>query len=193
MRRLPPRTRPTRRTGRRPDFARPKGCSDDPACCTDRPRHRISGRSDYQGPPHMYLLSKEGNRHLLEFLRNLTPQVLLLSSALLLFVFWRKNPDAYLYLVLFAGISAMCIVAGIANINNFMDNAFSHSAVIAVERDRLKSESIDGYARIGRILRFIWKEKPGTLVELSVALLFVYGALIAILVASVITAMRAIG
>ncbi|MGH8244053.1 MAG: hypothetical protein ACRETY_11980 [Steroidobacteraceae bacterium] len=141
----------------------------------------------------MYLLSKDGRRHLLEFLRNLTPQVLLLSSALLLFVFWKRNPDAYLYLVLFVGISVMCIVAGIANINNFMDNAFSHSAAIAAERDRLKSESIDGSARIRQILRFIWKEKRGTLAEVLVAMLFVYGALIAILIASMITTMRALG
>jgi len=141
----------------------------------------------------MYLLSKEGSRHLLEFLRNLTPQVLLLSSALLLFVFWKRSQDAYLYLVLFAGISVMCIVAGIANISNFMDNAFSHSAAIAAERDRLKSESIDGYARIRRILRFIWREKRGTLTEVLVAMLFVYGALIAILIASMVTTMRALG
>lgn len=76
----------------------------------------------------MYLLSKEGSRHLLEFLRNLIPQGLLLSSALLLFVFWKRIHDVYLYLVVFAGISVMCIVASIANINNFMDNAFSQSA-----------------------------------------------------------------
>lgn len=107
---------------------------------------------------NMYLLSKEGSRHLLEFLRNLIPQVLLLSSALLLFVFWKRIHDVYPYLVVFAGISVMCIVASIANINNFMDNAFSQSAAIATERDRLKSESIDGYVRIRRILRFIWKK-----------------------------------
>ena len=87
----------------------------------------------------------------------------------------------------------MCNVAATANINNYMDNAFSHSAAIAAERDRLKAESINGYPRIRRIVNFIWKEKPGTLIELVIAMLFVYGALIAILVASVITAMRALG
>lgn len=85
------------------------------------------------------------------------------------------------------------MVAATANINNFMDNAFSHSTAIATERDRLRSESIDGYPWLRQIVRFIWKEKPATLAELVVALLFVYGALIAILIASMIAAARAIG
>jgi hypothetical protein len=88
----------------------------------------------------MYLLSKEGNRHLLEFLRNLTPQVLLLSTALLLFIFWEKRPQAYWYLMLAVGVSVMCLVGVVANVNNLMDNAFSHAAAIAAERDRLDAE-----------------------------------------------------
>jgi len=140
----------------------------------------------------MYLLSKEGSRHLLEFLRNLTAQVLLLSSALLLFVIWRKDPGSYLYLVLFLGVSVMCIIAIMANANNFMDNAFSHSAAIAQERDRLKAESIHGVARLRQIVKYIWAEKRGTFVELVVAMFFVYGALLAILIASVTAAMRAL-
>jgi len=87
----------------------------------------------------MYLLSKDGSRHLLEFLRNLTPQVLLLSSALIIFVLWRKSPESYVYLVLFVGVSAMCVVAAIANSGNFMDNAFSHSAAIAAVERQAKS------------------------------------------------------
>jgi hypothetical protein len=141
----------------------------------------------------MYLLSKDGSRHLLEFLRNLTPQVLLLSSALVIFVLWRKSPESYVYLVLFVGVSAMCVVAAIANSGNFMDNAFSHSVAIAAERDRLKSESVHGFSRLRGIIAYIWREKRSTLVELAVAMIFVYGALIVILIASVTTAMRALG
>ena len=140
----------------------------------------------------MYLLSKEGNRHLLEFLRNLTPQVLLLSTALLLCIFWEKSPQAYWYLLLLGGVSVMCVAAVVANVNNFMDNAFTHAAAIATERDRLETESINGLSRIIWIIRFIWKEKPSTVVELLVAIIFVYSALIAILIASLMAANRAI-
>lgn len=141
----------------------------------------------------MYLLSKEGSRHLLEFLRNLTPQVLLLSSALVLYVLWRKNPAGYIYFVLFLGISVMCVIALLANMNNFLDNAFSHAADIAAERDRLKAESIHGMSRIGFILRYIWKHRRGTFVEFFVVLSFIYGALFALLIASVVAASRAMG
>ena len=139
----------------------------------------------------MYLLSKDGNRHLLEFLRNLTPQVLLLSSALILYVIWRKNSDAYAYFILFIGISALSIVALIANMNNFLDNAFSHSTDIAAERDRLKADSIHGASRIRLILRYIWKERRGTLVEFGIVLAFIYGAIFSILITAVVTALRA--
>lgn len=141
----------------------------------------------------MYLLSKDGSRHLLEFLRNLTPQVLLLSSALVIFVIWRKSPGNYLYLALFLGVAVMCTVAAIANSGNFMDNAFSHSAAIAAERDRLKQESVQGLARLRGIVSYIWRERRGTFFELAIAVLFVYGALIVVLVASVTAALRTLG
>lgn len=139
----------------------------------------------------MYLLSKDGSKHLLEFLRNLTPQVLLLSSALILYVLWGRNSGAYYYLVLFVGIVAMCILALMANINNFLDNAFSHSAEIAAERDRLKGESVNGAKRIRFILKYIWTDKPKTFIELLFALGLIYGAIFAILVTSVVSALKA--
>jgi hypothetical protein len=140
----------------------------------------------------MFLLSKEGNRHLLEFLRNLTPQVLLLSTCLILYILWRKNPDSYVYLVLSVAIAVMCIAAIAANANNFLDNAFSHSAAIAAERDRLKAAASNGRASIRQIIRYIWREKRGTFFELAIAVIFLYSALFAILVTAVATASRAL-
>ena len=141
----------------------------------------------------MYLLSKDGSRHLMEFLRNLTPQVLLLSSALVIFVLWRKHPATYWYLILFIGVSVMCIVAALANSGNFLDNAVSHAAAIAEERDRLKAESVNGFARLRRILAYIWREERGAFLEAVIAILFIYIALVVILVASVTSAIRALG
>ncbi|MEO6104285.1 MAG: hypothetical protein ABIP44_11710 [Pseudoxanthomonas sp.] len=139
----------------------------------------------------MYLLSKDGSKHLLEFLRNLTPQVLLLSSAFILFAIWDRSSNAHIYLILFVGIVAMCILAIVANMNNFLDNAFSHSADIAAERDRLKGESIHGARRIRFIVKYIWTDKRGTFIELLVVLGLIYGAIFAILVASVASALKA--
>jgi hypothetical protein len=140
----------------------------------------------------MFLFSKEGSRHLLEFLRNLTPQVLLLSTCLILYVLWRKSPASYVYLILAVAIVGMCIAAIVANANNFLDNAFSHSAAIAAERDRLKAAASNGRASIRQIIRYIWREKRGTFFELAIAVTFLYGALFAILIAASATASRAL-
>jgi len=139
----------------------------------------------------MFLFSKEGSRHLLEFLRNLTPQVLLLSTSFVLYILWRKSPDSYGYIALLVAISAMCLAAIVANANNFLDNAFSHSAAIAAERDRLKATAPDGRASIRQIIRYIWNEKRGTFFELAIAVVFLYSALFAILIAAVTTASNA--
>jgi hypothetical protein len=141
----------------------------------------------------MYLLSREGRRHLLEFLRNLTPQVLLLSTTLVLYALWHKNSSLYFYLVLAIGTAALCIVAIVANADNFLDNAFSHSAAIAAERDRLKQDSTNGRASIRQIVFYIWREKRGTLVELAIAIVFLYSALFAILITGLTTAAKALG
>lgn len=139
----------------------------------------------------MYLLSKDGSKHLLEFLRNLTPQVLLLSSAFVLFSLWYRDTNKYIYLVLFVGIVAMSILSLIANMNNFLGNAFSHSADIAAERDRLRGESVHGTRRIWFIIKYIWTCKRTTFIELLFALGLIYGAIFAILVASVASALKA--
>lgn len=140
----------------------------------------------------MFLLSKEGNRHLLEFLRNLTPQVLLLSTCLILYILWRRAPHSYLYLILSVTTAGICVAAIVANANNFLDSAFSHSAAIAAERDRLKASAPNGRASIRQIVGYIWREKRGTFFELVIAVIFLYGALLAILVAAVATASRAL-
>ena len=139
----------------------------------------------------MYLLSKEANRHLLDFLRNLTPQALLLSTALILYALWRRN-DSAIYLVLCFGIATIFVMAAVANANNFLDNAFSHSSAIATERDRLKGESPSGRASVRRIIHYIWIHKRATLFEFVVALAVIYGALFTILITAVASAVRVV-
>ncbi|MGY3265566.1 hypothetical protein [Lysobacter sp. HA35] len=140
----------------------------------------------------MYLLSNDGRRHLLEFLRNLTPQALLLSTAIVLFSLWRKHPDQYVYLVLVVTTSFLCLVASIANADNFLDNAFSEGAAIVLERDRLRAAFGPGGVTGWQILLYVWKEKPVTLVELVIAIVFLYSALAAMVLAAVSAAAKAL-
>lgn len=141
----------------------------------------------------MYLLSENGRRHLLEFLRNLTPQVLLLSTTIVLFVLWKRSQHGVWFFVLFVGTALLFLLAARANIENFLDNAFSSAADIAAERDRLKGEKINGARRIRGILGYIWRERRKTLFELALVLAIVYGSIISILITAVATASRAVG
>ena len=141
----------------------------------------------------MYLLSENGRRHLLEFLRNLTPQVLLLSTAIVLFVLWERSQHGAWYLTLFVGTTLLFLLAARANIENFLDNGFSSAADIAAERDRLKGEEVHGAERIRHILRYIWRERRKTFFEMALVLAVVYGSMISILITAVVTALRAVG
>lgn len=141
----------------------------------------------------MYLLSENGRRHLLEFLRNLTPQVLLLSTAIVLFVLWKRSQPGVWYFTLFVGTTLLFLLAARANIENFLDNGFSSAADIAAERDRLKGAEVHGAKRIRGILRYIWRERRKTLLEMALVLAVVYGSMISILITAVVTASRAVG
>lgn len=140
----------------------------------------------------MYLISTQGSRHLLEFLRNLTPQVLLLTTALVLFVLWQKN-GGFLYPALFFAVVGVFLMALIANASNFLDNAFADAVAIAAERDRQKAAAADGRVSASEMVRYIWKEKPRALVEFLIASVVIYVALAAILLAAFLAALRAFG
>ena len=141
----------------------------------------------------MYLLSENGRRHLLEFLRNLTPQALLLSTAIVLYAEWRRSPHVSWFLwLLIVGVTLLFLLAFRANIENFLDNGFSTAADIAAERDRLKGEEVHGAARIRAILSYIWRERPATILEFVVLLAIIYGAMISILYTAVAAATRSI-
>ena len=150
-------------------------------------------RASSLGVPSYVPTLRSGRRHQLEFLRNLTPQVLLLSTALVLFVLWKRAEDGVWYLMLFVGTTLLFLLAVRANIENFLDNGFSSSAYIATERDRLKGAEVHGARRIRGILRYIWQERRKTFVELVWVLAVVYGAIVSILLTAVVTASRAVG
>lgn len=139
----------------------------------------------------MYLFSADGRRHFLEYLRNLTPQVLLLSTAMIEYWLWKQN-HAVVYALLCTGTGLIALLAVWANLENFLDNGFSSSADIAAERDRLKGEEIHGVSRIRGILGYIWRERRRTVFELAVVLFIIYGAVLSILMTALVTMLRTV-
>ena len=87
------------------------------------------------------LLLNQGQRPLLEFLRNLTPQVLLASTALLLWVrldFRRVEPTNWPSTLAFFLCLGLLVLAFFSNMNQFLDALL---------------DSLNPYARVARRLR----------------------------------------
>ena len=135
----------------------------------------------------MHLLSINGRKALLEFLRNLTPQVLLLSCALYFYVQWAAQQGTW-SLILFLGLSLLAIMAAFANIEAFLDSAFSQADWVSEQRAKLTAKGL--IRRIFQIVVLIAKHKPVTLLELTVALVVIYGASTTLVVTAIATVKR---
>lgn len=135
----------------------------------------------------MHLLTTNGRKALLEFLRNLTPQVLLLSCALYFYVQWSAK-HGYWSLALFLGLTGLAIMAAFANMDSFLGSAFSQSDWVVQQRDELAEKGLA--RRIWRLVTLIAKHKPVTFVELLVALVVIYGASATLLVTAIATVKR---
>ena len=135
----------------------------------------------------MHLLTNNGRKALLEFLRNLTPQVLLLSCALYFYVQWSAK-QGYWSFALFLGLTELAIMAAFANMDSFLSSAFSQSDWVAQQRDELAEKGL--IRRIWRLMTLIAKHKPVTFIELLVALIVIYGASATLLVTAIATVKR---
>lgn len=127
----------------------------------------------------MYLLSRSGRDALLTCLRNLAPQVLLLSMGLIHLVRWRTSHsslDAALALSIFF---ILCI-AIVASLDEFLEKAFSQFPQAATNLNLVKREPSVA-KRIWQVIRLLGKENPIVLIELVFAFLVIYMAMTAVL------------
>ena len=140
----------------------------------------------------MHLLSKNGRTALLTFLRNLTPQALLLSVGLVLYIRWTST-HAIAEIVLAACTLTVVLMAIIANLDEFLDSAFSQSEAIAGQLGAVKKDEPSVAKRIWKVLKFIAREKPITLIEVLIAFFVIYIAMIAVLYTAIHAAARSVG
>lgn len=137
----------------------------------------------------MQLFGPAGRRALLEFLRNLTPQILLFSSAIILFISsQRADAKSPLVLqVLGVGLIFIWFVAFLSNFENFLESAFSDSRFIGAEKKRILLTEKGALKLICALLGSIATHSKVTFVELVLALIVIYGSALAVLI-GVITA-----
>lgn len=117
----------------------------------------------------------EGRKAFLEFLRNLTPQILFLTISLISgskldltqFDFsgsglWNAFPFAMCLIVFFG--------AAIANIGLFIENAITSNPALDGELEEIKSKAVIAWKRTWLCLCAAWKHNKPAFVEIILAL-----------------------
>lgn len=117
----------------------------------------------------------------LEFLRNLTPQIVLLTASLILgyeidftspSITWSGLGNVFP----FAICVLMLVAAFIANVTQFIDKAISSNESLNIEIQRIRASDARGILRIRRLLGAAWIHKPRLFLEITIALLVAQGA-----------------
>ncbi|MDT3313270.1 MULTISPECIES: hypothetical protein [unclassified Pseudomonas] len=141
----------------------------------------------------MYLTGR-GRKPFLEFLRNLTPQALMLSISFVAFLKVREfgvqfdNPT---FARIFTGVFcfAMFVVAAYANASCFLEDAFKVEEVRKVEKLSLKNQFKSVIEKISRA----WRTSRFLFVEIVLMTLVVEFGLVAVLYMSVVSALKMSG
>lgn len=117
-----------------------------------------------------------GRAHYLEFLRNLTPQIILLSITLLIGAkldFSRFDIGNWLPTTLFFFLFGSFALAFYANSTLFYERCFSNLIQWRLELfDSLNAQEIKGWRRFFEKLRALWKEKLVEALEVMVVIWF---------------------
>lgn len=113
-----------------------------------------------------------GRDHYLEFLRNLTPQILLLSGAVLLGArldFTRFDFDNIIPTLVFFVVLGSFILAFWANASRFYERCSGEwKAWLSELQDSLTAQDIKGSHRIVAKLKAIWRERFVEFLELLI-------------------------
>jgi hypothetical protein len=112
------------------------------------------------------MFTNEGRKAFLEFLRNLTPQILFLTLSL---IWWTKidlttadfNMAGFAKVLPFAMCLLVFLAAMIANMGLFIDSAITSTPALDVQVETINSKKMRAWERTGRLLFAAWKHnKP---------------------------------
>lgn len=133
-----------------------------------------------------------GRSAFLEFLRNLTPTVLLTSLAVVLAVqldFRRFDPSNWVATVAFFCTVLTAILALYANVSAFLDHAFTPTPDIDRALQKLRYRRHRPRKMLGALVALTWRRRPIVFFEVILALVIVFagwfGAAISALTAAI--------
>lgn len=134
-----------------------------------------------------------GKGPFLEFLRNLTPQILLFSVALVLTVKLDLNKvdlENWRATLPFLAMISIFVCAAMANVLNFIEASCRSFSPIDEESKRLKKEGITGFRHFNIIWKMLWKKSKWAIVEMLIAIFVVQVGWGAVIVASITSAAK---
>ena len=127
----------------------------------------------------------------LEFLRNLTPQILLFAMALVMRGKISEQPanekPIFLWIFFFSFIFTF-LAANIANMAMFFEKACVASSFNKKESQRLSEEGVHGFTHMARLFSALWKESKLAFVEVVFVGIVIELSFLAVVIAAVPTA-----
>jgi hypothetical protein len=139
-------------------------------------------------------LLNSGRAHYLDFLRNLTPQIILFSMAIFVMLkldFTRFDFNNIAPTFLFFFLFSSFALAFYANSTLFYDRCFSELKEWATELNKSMTENnINGYHRFSATIKAVWKERFIEYIEVIAVLFFFQIALAVVIVMSIYSAVN---
>ena len=121
-----------------------------------------------------------GKAAFLEFLRNLTPAILMASISFLMWFqldFRRFDLSNWAYTMAFYICAFTAVLAFLANMSAFLDNAFIPPLALNRALRRFKLRGHSNWKVVRAMVGLIWRIKPMVFLEVVVAVVVVYAAL----------------
>lgn len=135
-----------------------------------------------------------GRSAFLEFLRNLTPAVLLASIAFLLWArldFTRVDLRNWGPTLAFFGCALTSALAFWANMWSFLDHAFAPLPRVEKAMRRLRTREMSNWARLRALAALTWRARPMILIEAVLVVTVVNAAMFAGVLTSISAAAAA--
>ena len=141
-----------------------------------------------------------GRAAFLEFLRNLTPQIIFLTLSLLAAVkidFRKPQLDWEGFLNLLPFVSCVLIFFGalLANSTRFLETAVSSNEQLDIEIRRIRAKELGTYDAIVALISATWRLNRGVFAEIALVFFFTYVGLYAassMAMQGALTALRAL-
>ena len=121
-----------------------------------------------------------GRAAFLEFLRNLTPAVLMASIAFLLWArldFKRIDLSNWAITMAFFVCTLTALLSFFANVSTFLDHAFGPPLGLERAMRRLRRRGHSGGTLLGALVTLTWRGRPVVFLEAMVVMLVVYAGL----------------